>query len=148
MITTFHQSNKHNWITNLMRNTHYELKDVEEENSFFTVIKDAFEQIGHYTTIKKLRCVVALNTTEQYLTKQRVMYSEYKAQLFEMKKMMMEIKRTIEVDLRGQIQNSLITKVVQKSLIDKCNTLKDEFDRINRLKNDTIRMMDDTFLIP
>jgi hypothetical protein len=58
---------------------------------------------------------------------------------------MIDIKKTIEVDLRGQIQHSIITKVEQKRLLDKCNTLKEEFDRINRLRNNTMKVMDDTF---
>lgn len=142
---TYHKSSTNNWITHMMKNPHYELKDVEENNSFFEVIKDAFEQIGHYTTIKKLRSVVAMNTTEKYLLEQRILYSEYKSQLFKMRKMMIDIKKTIEVDLRGQIQNSIITKTEQKSLLDKCNTLKDEFSRINKLKNNTTKIMDETF---
>jgi hypothetical protein len=145
MTLTFHQSSKDNWITHLMKNSHYELKDVEEDSSFFTVVKDAFEQVGYYTTIKKLRSVIAMNTTENYLVEQRILYSEYKAQLFKMKKMMVDIKKTIEIDLRGKIQNSIITKVEQKKILDECNTLKDEFDRINKLKNETIKKMDDTF---
>ena len=145
MTITFHQSSKHNWITHLMKNSHYELKDVEDDGSFFTVVKDAFEQIGYYTTIKKLRSVIAMNTTEKYLVEQRILYSEYNAQLFKMKKMMVDIKKTIEVDLRVKIQNSVITKVEQKRLLDKCNILKDEFDRINKLKNETMKKMDDTF---
>ena len=57
----------------------------------------------------------------------------------------MDIKRTIEVDMGNQIKNSILTKGEQKVIIDKCNFLKDEFDRMNKLKRDTTKIIDDTF---
>jgi hypothetical protein len=142
---SYRQSSNDNWIKKMMKNPHYELKDVDDNNSFFNVVKDAFEKIGYYTTVHKLRCVVAKNTTDNYLNDRRILFAEYKSQLTNLRTRMMDIKRTIEVDMRNQIKNSILTKGEQKVIIDKCNILKDEFDRMNKLKMDTTKIIDDTF---
>ena len=142
---SYHHSANDNWIKKMMKNPNYEVKDVDVENSFFTVIKNAFEQIGHYTTVKKLRSIVAKHTPEKFLIENRLLFSEYNAQVEQMRRRLLEIKRIIEVDLRGKIQDTVITKVEQKSIIDKCATLKKEFDRINKLKKDISKIILDTF---
>lgn len=142
---SYRQSSNDNWVKKMMKNPHYELKDVDDNNSFFNVVKDAFEKIGYYTTVHKLRCVVAKYTTDNYLNDRRTLLAEYKSQLTNLRTRMMEIKRTIEVDMRNQIKSSILTKGEQKVIIDKCNILKDEFDRMNKLKRDTTKIIDDTF---
>ncbi len=142
---SYRQSSNDNWIKKMMKNPHYELKDVDDKNSFFNVIKDSFERIGYYTTVHKLRCVVAKYTTDKYLIDKRILYSEYKSQVENIRTRMMEIKRVIEVDMRNKIKNSILTKTEQKGIIDNCNVLKDEFDRLNKLKKDTAKIIDDTF---
>jgi hypothetical protein len=142
---SYRQSSNDNWIKKMMKNPHYELKDVDDNNSFFNVVKDAYEKIGYYTTIHKLRCVVAKYTTDNYLNDKQALFAEYKSQLTNLRTRMMEIKRTIEVDMRNKIKNSILTKVEQKCIIDKCNVLKDEFDRMNKLKKDITSIIDNTF---
>jgi hypothetical protein len=141
----YRQSSNDNWIKKMMKNPHYELKDVDDNNSFFNVVKDVFEKIGYYTTVHKLRCVVAKYTTDNYLNDKRTLFAEYKSQLTNLRTKMMEIKRTIEVDMRNKIRDSVLTKGEQKCIIDKCNILKDEFDRMNKLKRETMKIIDDTF---
>ena len=112
---SYRQSSTDNWIKKMMKNPHYELKDVDDNNSFFNVVKDAFEKIGYYTTVHKLRCVVAKYTTDNYLNDRQTLFAEYKSQLKNLRIRMMDIKKTIEVDMRNQIKNSILTKGEQNT---------------------------------
>ena len=141
----YRQSSNDNWIKKIMKNPHYELKDVDDNNSFFNVVKDSFEKIGYYTTVHKLRCVVAKHTTGDCFNDKRTLLIEYKSQITNLRTRMMEIKKTIDVDMRNKIKDSILTKAEQKCIIDKCNILKDEFDRMNKLRKDTTKIIDDTF---
>jgi hypothetical protein len=143
---SYNKSSNDNWLKKMMKNPNYELKDVHSDNdSLFAVIRDAFEQIGQYTTIQKLRNVVAKHTTKKYLIENRILFSEYNAQVANLRKRMVEIKQTIEVVLKNKIKNAVLTRTEQKDIIDKCSLLKDEFDTINKLKKNTIKIIDDTF---
>jgi hypothetical protein len=143
---SYRTSANDNWLKRMMKNPHYEFKDVHDDNnSFYAVIRDAFEQIGYYTTIQKLRNIVAKHTTKKHLIANRILFSEYNSQISNLRIRMIEIRRIIEVDFRKKIKNSVLTRVEQKDIINKCAILKDEFDTMNKLKKNIIKIIDDTF---
>ena len=91
-------SQKHNWIQKFMENMEYGMINNEGAGDcFFCVIRDAFLQIGHKTTVKKLRAIVAKEITqtdyETYLDR----YLGFVTELADADKEMSDIKKSLSI---------------------------------------------------
>ena len=141
---TYKRTSGDNWVKVMMKNQSYELISVPDDN-FFNVIKDAFEQIGNYTTTKKLTSLIAKNMTDKYLVAKRILHAEYISQVVELRKKMLQIKRTIEVDMKSKIRNLTLTKTEQKKILDECLVLKNKFDDYGKLRKLVLELVSNQF---
>ena len=133
-----------NWIKVMMKNPNYELINVPNDN-FLDVIKDTFEQIGYYTTTKKLSALIAKKMTDKHLAEKRILHAEYIFQIDELRKKMLQLKRTIEVDMKSKIRNTVLTKPEQKKIIDECLLLKKKFEDYSKLRKEVLFIVDNKF---
>jgi hypothetical protein len=141
---TYKRSSGDNWVKVMMKNPHYELISVPDDD-FLGVVKDAFEQIGYYTTTRKLSTLIAKNMTDKHLLENRILHSEYMVQVDELRKKMLQLKRTIEVDMKSKIRDSVLTKAEQKKIIDECLVLKIKFEDYSKLRKDILNLVNKKF---
>ena len=71
-----------NWMQKFMKNENYRIHDVPPDGDcFFTVIVEAFKQMGKKTTIARLRDIVAESATSQLFEEYAMLYNMYKGEI-------------------------------------------------------------------
>jgi len=94
----FKESPQNNWIQKFMKNKNYRI--IENEgcgDCFFAVIRDAFEQVGKKTSVKKLRALLAKNITDDIYQENRNLYSSIENNIQSLRKEIEELKKTHDV---------------------------------------------------
>ena len=139
---------KNIWIEKFMKNTNYNIIDNEGGGDcFFAVVRDAYEQIGHKTTINKLRALLAKEANDDLYQGYRVMYMNFLAELQSKEKDMKDIKK-ISTELKKRNERSSnkeeTTKLLNeaKLLINKYNSLKTEKEDIKEMMDEFKFMKD------
>ena len=132
----YKESSQNLWIHKFMKNLNYKIHEVENNGDcFFAVIRDAFKQIGHNTTVAKLRAILADEATDEIFKQYSTLYLELDGSIKEYEKEITDIKRTIEKDLKKRAEHakgnkqeldSILTEVekqktIRKDLISKIN---------------------------
>jgi predicted NAD-dependent protein-ADP-ribosyltransferase YbiA (DUF1768 family) len=63
------------WVEKYMSNGHYDIVETNNNGDcFFDTVRVAYEQVGHITTIKKLRAIVANAATDEMFMEYRELY--------------------------------------------------------------------------
>jgi predicted NAD-dependent protein-ADP-ribosyltransferase YbiA (DUF1768 family) len=126
----FKSSSRNNWVENFMENNNYKIHDVKGDGDcFFTVVKNAFDQIGKHTTIQKLRNILAEEVTDEIFQEQRVVYLSIEGEIRKYSKEMETVKKTLEVDLK---ERSIMTKSKKdvELLVNEANRLKERYTQM------------------
>ena len=105
------------WIQQFMKNKHYKIQDNEGSGDcLFAVIRDAFEQIGHRTTVQKMRDLLAEEATDDIFQEYRSVYLAIENEIVEntkqienYNKVLKELKKRIEKTI-DRIENETILK--------------------------------------
>lgn len=128
----FKASTRNNWIEKFMKNNHYTIHDVESNGDcFFAVIRDAFKQIGHYTSVEKLRAIVSKDATQSIFDEHRRLFLDLDATIREYDHEMKIIKHNIEVELRDRAKKSINNKESLRTIVE---TSKQQTARYEELK--------------
>jgi hypothetical protein len=138
----YNESSKNNWVEKFMKNNNYNIIDNEGGGDcFFAVIRDAFHQIGHQTTVQKLRDVLAHEATDEIYMQYRTLYVNYFTEIQLKLKEMKQIKKTIaEMKKRNEL-----TKDKQESakIIGEVKEINNRFQRVKLEKEDTEELMEE-----
>ena len=128
----YHRSTGDTWIQIFMSNTNYTITDNEGGGDcFFSVIRDAFLNIGQETTVRQLRNKLVNEVNQEIFTKFRNLYDMYAD----------EVKNTSEQSILMKKENDQIKEQLL-STIDHAEQLRlkqrgDELQRaFNRLKRE------------
>ena len=128
----FKASTRNNWIEKFMKNNHYTIHDVEANGDcFFAVIRDAFKQIGYYTSVEKLRAIVSKDATQSIFDEHRRLFLDLDATIREYDHEMKIIKHNIEVELRDRAKKSINNKESLRTIVE---TSKQQTARYEELK--------------
>ena len=134
------ESSRTNWIEKFMQNNNYDTIDNEGGGDcFFAVIRDAFQQIGHDTTVEKLRAILSNEATDDIYMEYRTLYLNYLTELQSKDSELKIIKKTIdELKKRTELTKS---KDEVKKILNDVKQMKDKFTRIKIEKEDTKELM-------
>jgi predicted NAD-dependent protein-ADP-ribosyltransferase YbiA (DUF1768 family) len=94
----YKQLSNHNWIQKFMESTEYSIVNNEGSGDcFFCVIRDAFSQIGHETTVAKLRALVAKEITQDIYNNYLDRYLGLVTEIADADKEMADIKKSLTI---------------------------------------------------
>ena len=103
----YKESSKHSWLQKFMKNDKYQIHPVEDNGDcFFAVVRDAFKQIGHITTVQKLRAVVANAATDEIFQVYHTIYTDIVGSIKETRAKMAQIKHIIDNNLKKRLKNA------------------------------------------
>jgi len=86
----------HEWIQKFMKNINFDI--VENEGSgdcFFAVIRDAFQQMNRFTSVQKLRDLLAEEMDEEIFQTQRSIYLDFENNLYQTNKNIKDLTNTL-----------------------------------------------------
>ena len=120
---------KHNWLQEFMHNENYSIKDNEAGGDcFFSVIRDAFEQLGQATTVKFLREALSRDESEKVFMNYKDIYRGAESAYKEEKKQMDHFQE--EYDKYRKLIAETINKVEQKTLTTTAKKIKAQHDKL------------------
>lgn len=106
-----------NWVQKFMKNDNFRIHAVPADGDcFFSVIRDAFKQIGLKTTIEKLRKVVADGVNQPMLEQYQTMYGMFANSIAENDAKIKRIKESIQ-ELKSRY-NKAADKADKKQLLE------------------------------
>lgn len=120
-------SKSHNWIQKFMENENYGILSNEcaAADSFFCAVRDAFSTIGHKTSVKRLRDLVADNIDEDTYTNYLDHYLTLSSELTDTDREMRDIKKSIGI-LKTRVEKS-VNRDEQKAIIDEANKQRNKY---------------------
>lgn len=141
----FKSSPKNEWIENFMQNNEYTLIDNEGGGDcLFAVIRDAFEQIGKYTTIARLRDIVAEETTHEIFQENLKVYLDIENAINETEKAILKSIGSYK-EYQKRIKDSDLKESERKEILNESKTIKDKIKMLKGEKSLSKEMLDEDF---
>ena len=120
---------KHNWLQEFMQNGNYTIQNNEGGGDcFFSVIRDAFEQIGQATTVRFLREALARDESEKVFMNYKDIYRGAESAYKEEKKQMDHFQG--EYEKYKKLISETINKAEQKTLTATAKKIKANHDKL------------------
>jgi predicted NAD-dependent protein-ADP-ribosyltransferase YbiA (DUF1768 family) len=127
----FKTSVRTTWIEKFMKNNNYDIHNVETNGDcFFAVIRDAFKQIGHITTVSKLRAILAKEVTDTIFQEHRTLFNDVDGTIREYERELKGIKHTLQHVLKKRAENARDNKLELRKILDETARMKEEYKRI------------------
>ena len=131
---------RNQWIEKFMNEKEYGIIDNGGNGDcFFLTLIDAFNQIGKYTTVDKLRALLSKYATETMYNQYRILYmnfySEYQSKESEIKLIKKQISQ-----LKTRIKNTL-NKSEDNSILEEANLLAEKYKKLNIEKKETMELL-------
>jgi len=131
---------RNQWIEKFMNDKEYGLIDNGGNGDcFFLTLIDAFNQIGKYTTVDKLRALLSKYATETMYNQYRILYmnfySEYQSKESEIKLIKKQISQ-----LKTRIKNTL-NKSEDNTILEEANLLAEKYKKLNIEKKETMELL-------
>lgn len=127
----YRESAKNNWVEKRMKNNHYRIREVPGDGDcYFTVIKNAYEQIGRKTTVDKLRGILANEITDELFQDLRNFYLHYETIVKRIQSKKRGIQKRL-TDMKKQVNNIEIPRETKVKLIEEAKKEKESFDEYN-----------------
>lgn len=149
----YRTSQTHSWIQKYMKNEKYRIIDVESNGDcFFSVVRDAFAQIGLTTTVAILRALVADEITDSIFQEHRSLFLEIDGSIRRNTTEMKKIKETVAPDLKRRVKvaekngnkNEIVVIVSEgKSAKHRYKELEGEVKILKSLIADSVGHMED-----
>lgn len=120
----------HNWIQKFMENENYGIltNECAAADSFLCAVRDAFNTIGHKTTIKRLRDVIADNIDEDTYKDYLDHYLILRTELADTDREMRDIKKSIGI-LKTRVEKS-VNRDEQKAIIEEANKQRNQYKNV------------------
>lgn len=131
----YKDSSKLPWIQKFMKNNNYKIEEVDNNGDcFFAVIREAFKQIGHITTVAKLRAIVASEATDQIFKEYRDVYTGFEGEIKECDMEMTKIKKLLEKDMKNRAHLAKDNKPELDAILAEVATLKSKYVNLRSAK--------------
>jgi predicted NAD-dependent protein-ADP-ribosyltransferase YbiA (DUF1768 family) len=138
----FKKSAANKWIENFFKNNNYNIVPNDGGGDcFFYVVRDAFRQIGHNTTVPKLRAILAKELTDDVYQEQRNLYLGFQNEIREYENDIAEIKKT-NAEYRKRMKK-LEDKNDEERLIKETNKLADEYKKVFKKRKETLKLQEE-----
>ena len=122
----FKKSSKNLWIENYMKNNHYGIVETEMNGDcFFGMVREAYSQIGHVTTVEKLRALVAQELNDSVFQEHLALFQGFQHEIDELDKELESMKATNT--LYAKRMRKTMEKVVRDELISEAGKLKAQY---------------------
>lgn len=139
----YQESSKTLWIEKFMKNNNYDiLRNEGGGDCFFSVIRDAYGQIGKTTTVDKLRAELSKEVTDDTYQQYRTLYLNYLGELQSKEKEMKDIKK-ISKDLKTRSENTK-DKIENSKIIEEAKLMVDKYNRV-RVEKEEIKELQEEF---
>jgi len=140
----FEGSPTDNWLCTYFKSSLYGIHDVERNGDcFFGVIRDAFQQIGHITTVSKLRAILAKELTENVFNQHRELYIDLAGTINEYNRELTKIKEILEKDLNIRAKKAKNNKFELRSILNEISEQKAKHKAILQNKQSAQGMIDE-----
>ena len=132
---SYKESSKQPWIQKFMKNNNYKIVEVDNNGDcYFAVIREAFKQIGHITTVAKLRAIVASEATDQIFKEYRDIYNGFDGEIRECDNEMTKIRKLLEKDLKKRAQQVKDNKPELDAILVEVAVLKKKYVELRKDK--------------
>lgn len=132
------------WLQTFLKSSEYNIHDVERNGDcFFAVIRDAFKQLGHITTVQKLRAVLAKELTENVFEEHRSLFTDISGTINEYNRELTSIKEKIEKELNVRAKNSKSNKFELRAILNEIKDLKEKHKQLLHSKQIAQSMIDE-----
>jgi predicted NAD-dependent protein-ADP-ribosyltransferase YbiA (DUF1768 family) len=133
---------RNKWIETFMKNNNYDVEETNKDgNCFFETICKAYEQIGHHTSIDKLRALLANEATEELYEQYRTLYINFLSELQDKDKQMGGLKK-IGTELKKRNQRTQ-SKEESKELLNQAEEVIEKYNKIKVEKEDVKELLDE-----
>lgn len=130
------------WIEKYMENNNYGIGiTATNGDCFFDAVRLAYEEIGHITTIDKLRAKAAEEVTQDNYDQYRTMYVNFLGEQQTLEKEMKDLKK-MTATLKKNMENSA-NKEESKKIVAEANIHVDLFKKKKEQKEDTEELMEE-----
>ena len=141
--TNYLESVNNSWISKFAKNNNYNVIDNEGSGDcFFAIVRDAFNQIGHITTVAKLRALLAKDVTYDVFNEYKTIYNDFKGELENIKSQIKNIPKDI-ARLKKRINLPQITKIEHQQILDNVSILDKSYKQQLLAKHDTTTFMNE-----
>jgi predicted NAD-dependent protein-ADP-ribosyltransferase YbiA (DUF1768 family) len=130
------ESPRNEWIERFMHNNKYDIHS--SSDCIFSVIRDAFEQIGQIITVSKLRDILAGEITDELYQKYRNAYLSIENEISDGDRRIKILQASLK-ELKKRIKK-VADKSERESIIDQAKKYDEESKSIKQL-NDTYRSL-------
>ena len=122
------ESAKNNWMEKRMKNNHYRIREVPGDGDcYFTVIKNAYAEIGRKTTVDKLRAILANEITDELFQDLRNFYLHYETIVKRLQAKKKGIQKRL-IDIKKQVDNIEIPRETKVKLIEQAKQEKEKYE--------------------
>jgi len=117
------------WIQQFMKNKHYKIQDNEGSGDcLFAVIRDAFEQIGHRTTVQKMRDLLAEEATDDIFQEYRSVYLAIENEIVENTKRIENYTKVLK-ELKKRVEKT-IDKTEHETILKEGKDIKNQIKKL------------------
>lgn len=121
----------HNWIKKFMENDEYEIvsNECNSMNSLFCIVRDAYLQIGHKTSVATLQTMVAKEITDEFYEKCLDKHLIYSSEITRIDKEMRDLKKTASIyKVRSEKSTN---KEEHQAILKSAEELKDKYKELS-----------------
>lgn len=120
----------HNWIKKFMENGEYEIVSNEcgSVDSIYCIVRDAFSQIGHKTSVAALRTIVSNAITDEFYEKCLDKYLIFSSEISRIDREMRDIKKAMST-LKTRIETTK-TKDAHAEIVKLADEQKDKYKQL------------------
>jgi predicted NAD-dependent protein-ADP-ribosyltransferase YbiA (DUF1768 family) len=136
-----------NWIQKFMKNINYNIHDVKiNSDSIFSVICDAYSQIGKITSVAKLRAKLADNITDKQFTEYRDAYLMISGTIKKNKNEIKRIKTKVSPELKRKANAADKTnnKPELEKIIEGGKLIKTKYDKLVSENRELVKLLKET----
>ncbi len=138
----YKESNRTTWIEKCMANNNYDIVETAKDGDcFFSTILEAYKQIGHMTTVDKLRAILSNEVTDEIYNNYRVLYLNFLGELQTKEKEMKDLKK-ISTQLKKK-NDAVKTKEETKEILDEAKRISERYNVLKAERDDVKEMMTD-----
>jgi predicted NAD-dependent protein-ADP-ribosyltransferase YbiA (DUF1768 family) len=138
----FKKSAANKWIENFFKNNNYNIVPNDGAGDcFFYVVRDAFRQIGHNTTVPKLRALLTKELTDDIYQEHRNLYLGFLNEIREHDNDIDEIKKT-NTEYKKRMKK-LEDKNDKERLIEEAKKLQETYKEKLKKRKETVKLQEE-----